>query len=220
MSPLGRSNTFMPNQDEEHGLTADIENERHTCYISFKMEDEAYKDEVQALENFDFIDKSLDTPIDSDDEDYVLRKIREDYLSDSTVTIHLIGTQSAEALGWDEQRFIKRELQASLYSGDGNTKSGVLGVVLPDVEAEIYKGSCDCSTCGSQHTHVALNDSTCVTEFSYNFYLPNAKCAHAEEDRYCVLASWSEFTEAPNTHVHRAFQKRTAPIASETRVRP
>jgi hypothetical protein len=31
------------------------------------------------------IDHSLDDPIDSDDEDYIMRKIREEYLSNSTV---------------------------------------------------------------------------------------------------------------------------------------
>jgi len=89
----------------------------HKCYISFKTEDCWYKKEIQKWsdnEKVDMIDKSLNTPINSDDEDYIMRKIREDYLSDSTVTIFLIGSYSAETLGWEEQRFIKRELQASL----------------------------------------------------------------------------------------------------------
>lgn len=62
----------------------------HKCYISFKTEDCWYKKEIQKWsdnEKVDMIDKSLNTPINSDDEDYIMRKIREDYLSDSTVTI-------------------------------------------------------------------------------------------------------------------------------------
>lgn len=43
-----------------------------------------------------------------------MRKIREDYLSDSTVTIHLIGAESSENNIWQNQNYIKRELQASL----------------------------------------------------------------------------------------------------------
>lgn len=106
----------------------------HKCFISFKTEDEKYKKEIRNWSDdnkVDMIDKSLNTPIDSDDEEYIMRKIRQDYLSDSTVTIVLIGEYSSEDLGEDEQKFIKRELQASLYNGEGNTRSGILGVVLP-----------------------------------------------------------------------------------------
>jgi len=104
----------------------------HKCFISFKTEDIAYKKYIQDNLDIDMIDKSLNIPINSDNEDHIMRKIREDYLSDSTVTIQLIGTKSAESLGWEEQRFIKRELQASLFHGQGNTQNGILGVVLPN----------------------------------------------------------------------------------------
>lgn len=115
----------------------------HRCFISFKKEDEAYKKEIQRWvddNKVDMIDKSLDTPIDSDDEEYIMQKIRADYLSDSTVTIFLIGLRSAENFGWFEQRFIKRELQASLYNGKGNTRNGILGVVLPNMTNYIPVG--------------------------------------------------------------------------------
>ena len=68
----------------------------HKCFISFKTEDKEYKRYIQEDLKIDMIDKSLNTPINSTDEDYIMRKIREDYLSDSTVTIHLIGEYSAE----------------------------------------------------------------------------------------------------------------------------
>lgn len=121
----------------------------HRCFISFKKEDEAYKKEIQRWvddNKVDMIDKSLDTPIDSDDEEYIMQKIRADYLSDSTVTIFLIGLRSAENFGWFEQRFIKRELQASLYNGKGNTRNGILGVVLPNMTNYIYKGTSLCDS--------------------------------------------------------------------------
>ena len=81
----------------------------HKCYISFKTEDTAYKEAIQSWANkdkVDMIDKSLNTPIDSYDEDYIMRKIREDYLSDSTVTIFLIGEYSSESLGKEKQKYI------------------------------------------------------------------------------------------------------------------
>ena len=95
------------------------------CYISFKTEDIYYKNYILTHLDVDMIDKSLSEPINSNDEDYIMRVIRQDYLSDSTVTIHLIGLYGAENRGAYEQRFIKRELQASLYHGAGNTQNGL-----------------------------------------------------------------------------------------------
>jgi hypothetical protein len=189
-------------------------------YISFKAEDMAYKLAIQEMEHLDYIDKSLNTPIDSTDEDYIMQKIRSDYLSDSTVTIFLIGQYSSESLGQYEQRYIKRELQASLFNSSQNPKNGILGVVLPSAQNSVYKGTYTCVTCGGSHNLVAINDATVVSEFSYNYYIPNNKCAHAEEDRYCVLVNWESFSADPNSHIERAFEKRSAPIADKTRVRP
>jgi len=193
----------------------------HMCFISFKKKDEAYKKHIQEKLNIDMIDKSLDEAIDSDDEDYVMRKIREDYLSDSTVTIHLIGSYSSENMGKDEQIYIKRELQASLYNGDKNTRNGILGVVLPDVENNVYKGVYICPVCGGTHNTVDINDSTVIKEFSYNYYLPNGeKCCHNEEDRYCVLVKWNDFCATPEKYIDQAFDKRTEPIAEKVKVYP
>ena len=102
-------------------------------------------------------DRSLNEPIQSEDEDYIMRKIREDYLSDSTVTICLIGTQSAENSPNVDQTYIKRELQASLYNGKNNTRNGILGVVLPDMESKIYQGSYTCAICGEAHSIVTVS---------------------------------------------------------------
>ena len=164
------------------------------------------------------IDKSLDKAIQSDDEDYILRKIREDYLADSTVTIHLIGQFSAESLGSDEQRFIKRELQASLYNSQSNTRNGILGVVLPYVIGTIFKGSYTCSTCGNIHQHVAVNDSTTVREFSQNYYIPNGSCSHREDERYCVLAHWDSFCANPNMWIESSFEKRSDTISGKVKI--
>lgn len=192
----------------------------HKCYISFKTEDVEYKLRIQSMNGLDIIDKSLDEAIDSTDENYILQRIRSDYLSDSTVTIHLIGLFGAEARGAYEQRFIKRELQGSLYDSAGNAKNGILGVVLPGMTDRVYRGTFSCSVCGGNHHLVAIDDQTTIKEFSYNYYIPNSKCHHPEADRYCVLVKWDDFTATPNAYIEAAFAKRTAPIASKTRVRP
>ncbi|MGY2067019.1 TIR domain-containing protein [Blastococcus sp. SYSU DS0619] len=188
--------------------------------MSFKAEDLAYKDAVLKMPHLDCIHKSLNESINSEDEDYILRRIRDEYLSDSTVTIHLIGSWGAETRGWHEQRFIKRELQASLYDGSGNTRSGILGVVLPAAHLSVFGGTYACWECGGSHNHVAINDSTTIREFSYNYYIPHGRCSWSEADRYCLLASWDDFSADPTGLVEQAFAKRDEPIAERARVRP
>lgn len=192
----------------------------HKCFISFKTEDKEYKRYIQEDLKIDMIDKSLNTPINSTDEDYIMRKIREDYLSDSTVTIHLIGEYSAENSLYENQAYIKRELQASLYNGENNTKNGILGIVLPNMYDKIFKGSEVCSVCGKNHNIVCINDSTVVKEFSYNYYIPKDGCSWSEEDRFCVLVKWSDFVKNPELYINKAFDKRSSPISAKTKVRP
>ncbi len=193
----------------------------HKCFISFKTEDISYKEEIQNDLDIDIVDKSLNEAIDSEDEDYIMRKIREDYLSDSTVTIHLIGSYSAENSLFEDQTYIKRELQASLYNGKNNTKNGILGVVLPSMYKSIYKGKYTCSSCGDSHNYVSVNDDTVVKEFSYNYYIPkDSGCCWTEDNRYCVLVKWDDFKDDPNTYIDKAFDKRSSLISSKTKVRP
>lgn len=192
----------------------------HKCFISFKAEDSNYKEYIQNDLDVDMIDKSLNEPIDSEDEDYIMRKIREDYLSESTVTIFLIGNVSAENSIFQNQNFIKRELQASLYDGQNNTKNGILGIVLPNMYSSIFAGSYNCSICNNTHTTVKINDNTVIKEFSYNYYIPNDKCSWSEDDRYCVLVKWEDFIENPEIFINNAFDKRSNHIASKTKVKP
>lgn len=192
----------------------------HKVYICFKTEDVDYKTAIQNMDGLDYIDKSLNVPIDSANEDYIMQKIRSDYLSDSTVTIFLIGSYSSENLGATEQTYIKRELQGSLYNSEANPKNGILGVVLPSMTSTIYKGSHICARCGGSHNTVAINDSTTVREFSYNYYIPNGKCAWTENDRYCVLTTWDKFCDNPEGYIDEAFAKRSETIAKDTRFKP
>ncbi len=191
------------------------------CFISCKTEDFTYKSKIQNELDIEWVDKSLNDSVNSNDEDYIMRVIRDKYLSDSTVTIHLIGPYSAENRGWNEQRFIKRELQASLYDGEGNTKNGILGVVLPSVHGTIYSGPYGCNQCGDIHRGVQINNNTTVSEFNQNYYIPAiGKCSWNEDDRYCVLVPWDDFAIDPDRYIEDAFAKRTHPISDKTRVRP
>lgn len=196
----------------------------HKCYISFKTEDKYYKREIQRMKDegkIDFVDKSLNEAIESEDPNYIMRKIREDYLSDSTVTIFLIGSHSKETLGWNEQQYIKRELQASLFDGEGNTRNGILGVVLPNMYDSIYGGNYTCQTCGYVHSYVNINDNTVIKEFSVNYYIkPHSGCCWTEDERYCVLVRWDDFVSNPDSYINNAFDKRDSDIAKKVTVYP
>lgn len=194
----------------------------HKCFISFKTHDMEFKKYIQENLAVDMIDKSLNEPIDSQDEDYIMRKIREDYLKDSTVTIHLIGSESSENNYCQNQNYIKRELQASLSDTSAGKRNGILGVVLPSMYDRIYRGEQACLTCFKNHDVVKINEDTTVKEFSYNFYLPldNDKHAWSEEDRYCILVKWDDFKKNPNRYIDQAFDKRSSDIVEEIKVRP
>ena len=68
------------------------------------------------------IDKSLNEPINSEDQDYIMKVIRRDYLNDSTVTICLIGSNSAENLHPFINQYYIKKLQASLSNTSISTK--------------------------------------------------------------------------------------------------
>lgn len=197
----------------------------HKCFISYKKEDKAYRTYlINEFGSENFINKSLDKTIDSEDGDYVMKVIREEYLNDSTVTIFLIGTHSSEKEGYDymgdKNYFIKRELSSSLYNGNGNTRSGILGVVLPDMYDKVYAGSGTCKTCGNEHNYVNINDSSVIREFSYNYYIkPHNGCAWSEEERYCVLVKWDDFIKDPEQYINQAYDKRFSEISKKVHVK-
>lgn len=202
------------------------ENMGHKCFISYKKEDQKYRNRLDRLLNAsDVINKGLDREIKSYDADYIMRIIRQDYLADSTVTIFLIGEHSSENEGKDDKGrhhnyFIQRELQASLYNGDGNTRNGILGVVLPSMYDSIYGESKTCRICGKKHKTIHIDDSTVIREFSANYHIgPDSSCTNAESDRYCVLVKWSSFIQDPEKYIDIAYKKRSSKISGEVRIR-
>lgn len=192
----------------------------HNCFISFKKEDEYYKDQIlKRLGAERITGKALDRWIDSDDIDYVMQVIRNEYMMNTSVTIFIIGEHSSENEGKDQlgdkNAFIKRELQATLYDGKGFSRSGLLGIVLPSMVPEVFKGKYACPVCGNEHSWVEISDNTVIKEFSANYYLHKEGCAYSEKDRFCVLATYSEFMNEPDIYIDKAFEKLSQPIANE-----
>jgi hypothetical protein len=110
---------------------------RHKCFLSYHRDD---VDEVEAfIDSFGavFIPRVIgvsdeDDFIDSTDTDYVMDAIREKYLTDSTVTIVLVGK-----CAW-ARRYIDWEVYSTLRNDKSNRRSGLMAVSLPSVTAENY----------------------------------------------------------------------------------
>lgn len=105
---------------------------RHKCFVSYHVDD---IDEVTSfLDDFgsEFIARSVgvtveDDFVDSQDDDYIKRRIREKYLTDSTVTIVLLGECT-----WS-RKFVDWEISSSLRNDAANRRSGLLAIPLPSM---------------------------------------------------------------------------------------
>lgn len=108
--------------------------ERRKCFISYYSADRTEVDKF--LETFAdaMIPKVIgvtdsDDFIDSSDSDYVMSRIREKYLGDSTVTICLLGKCT------HSRRYIDWELKSTLRRGS-YTPNGLVGILLPSMGNE------------------------------------------------------------------------------------
>lgn len=106
---------------------------RHKCFISYHKVDEV--EVANFVNTFDhahdvFISHGIgaDMPgdiIDSEGRDYIMRQIRERYLTNTTVTISLIGRCT-----WS-RKFVDWEIASTLRNDSKNRRSGLLGILLP-----------------------------------------------------------------------------------------
>ena len=105
---------------------------RRKCFISYHHADgEAVRRFVDTFDHDHdvFIGRRLgempDDIVNSNDPDYVMSRIRQDYIRDTTVTIGLAGQCT-----W-ARRYVDWEIQASLRSGETVSPNGLLGIKLP-----------------------------------------------------------------------------------------
>jgi len=87
----------------------------HKCFLSYNSADKTAVDDFCKTFSGSFIRRGLkmeDDIIDSNDTDYVMRRIRQLYLQDSTVTIVLIGkcTWARRFVDWEVQAFVTQQM--------------------------------------------------------------------------------------------------------------
>jgi hypothetical protein len=106
---------------------------RHRCFISYHHDDEVEVEDF--IDSFDhahdvFIARGIGASmpgdvIGSNDSEYIMRRIRELYLNDSTVTIVLVG-----ACTW-ARRYVDWEVAASLRNTASSRRNGLMAITLP-----------------------------------------------------------------------------------------
>lgn len=102
----------------------------HKVFISYHHgNDQRYKDELVSMaeENKIFVDRSVDTSNIPDNlsSEAIRKKIRDNYLKDSTVTIILVGTKTRN------RKHVDWEIHGSMYESPGRIQSGILAIMLP-----------------------------------------------------------------------------------------
>ena len=114
---------------------------RHKTFISYHRDDQEEVDKF--IETFDhdrdvFIaravgsDQTMDELIESDDDDYVMRRIREEHIRDSTVTLAFVGKNT-----WT-RKFVDWEIASSLRQGPkAGLPNGVLAILSPELSETI-----------------------------------------------------------------------------------
>ena len=108
----------------------------HKVFISYHHDkDQFYKNEIIRIgkQNAVFIDKSVDTGDISESlsDQAIRRRIRDEYLRDSTVTIVLVGTETKQ------RKHIDWEIYSSMYDGPINKNSGILAICLPSTGSDL-----------------------------------------------------------------------------------
>lgn len=179
----------------------------HKTFISYhhKNEQDLKDDIIEKFGGEDFIDSSVsDGDIDPNiSEDEIMRIIRENYLHDSTVTVVLVGWETAQ------RPFVNSEIQASLRDTSKNKHNGLVAVIRDDLYDSIYSTG-KCSDCDG----VVRNRNS----VQYEYYIPNLikknhiyygdKCHYNSDDIYCAVVKYSSFIINPEFYIDQAFDKR------------
>lgn len=179
----------------------------HKTFLSYHHANEQdLKDGIiEAFGGASFIDKSVsDGDISSNvSENYIMRKIREDYLGDSTVTVVLIGTETAN------RPFINSEIQASLW---GANPAGLIGVIRDEIYSSVFSSG----VCSDVFCNCGIGIRT--IDWGYEHYLPwlikknhsfsKVVPQYEDMDVYCSLVKYSDFIGNSEFYINQAFDKR------------
>jgi hypothetical protein len=158
---------------------------RRKCFISYRATDVNYV--TQFVERFDevFIPKVIgvsdDDPfVDSTNTAYIMDKIREKYLADSTVTIVLVGKCT-----WS-RKYVDWEVYSSLRNDQNNRRSGLLAIELPNrgtarlparVSDNVIRGANNADV-GYARSHVYPGNDVVLRDLIEDAFIARSSRAH------------------------------------------
>lgn len=177
---------------------------KHKTFISFHNADNWYKDhlETQWGEQFDgFVSKSVgDGDIDPNlPTDHIRQLIRDDFISDATVTIVLVGQ------GTWRRKHVDWEIASSIRDTKNNSRTGLLGLLLPIYSAQLPYG---------------MMASVLKKTENGNIYNPFTIPPRLNDNIECGFAKIYSWPNSPNDlrqWIHDAFQRRKTCLPSNSR---
>ena len=108
-------------------------------FLSYHHDDQRWKDKFVKWFGDDIVDESVEYgDIDNENRtlEAILQEIREDYISDATVTVVLIGPCT-----W-QRKYVDWEIVSSLRDTRSNPRCGLMGILLPN-HPDARKGKYD-----------------------------------------------------------------------------
>ena len=171
---------------------------KHKVFLSFHHQDDYYRQqfERQFSNEFDpvFVNRSVqDGDIDPNYKtDAIRREIRENYISDSSVTIVLIGQNT-----W-QRKHVDWEIGYSLTTSNLNTRSGLIGILLPSY-----------SPCYESYFY--LNCAQKRTENNSRIYTPcniPPRLYDNIQSGYAKIYPYPTSSHELKKWIHEAFQRR------------
>jgi hypothetical protein len=114
----------------ERALARSKDPTRRKCFVSYHAADDSEVAEFVDTFGAVFIPKVIgvsdsDPFVDSEDTDYIMDRIREKYLTDSTVTMVLVGRCTSA------RKYVDWEVYSSLRNDRNNRRNGLLAISLP-----------------------------------------------------------------------------------------
>lgn len=177
---------------------------KHKVFLSFHHQDDEYREQFErdfsSQFNSTFVNRSVqDGDIDPNNKiDTIRQKIRDNFISDSTVTIVLIGENT-----W-QRKHVDWEIGYSLTQTSQNTRSGLIGILLPSY-------------------HICL-DSQNNREFKYtengSVYTPcniPPRLYDNIQSDYAKIYSYPFSANQLKQWIHEAFQKRNSGLNRNSR---
>lgn len=185
----------------------------HKTFISYHHRlDQDLKDEITTIgvDGGEFIDKSvmegdINTTL---PEENIMRKIRENFIQDSTVVLVIVGEETAI------RPYINSEIQAALW---GNNPTGLICVVRDELYDRIYnENTCDIEGCRcgkpllvqtdefKKKIPYLINENHSVLEHGVSTF------PHFENsDAYCSIYPYSTFKNNMEQIIDEAYDKRS-----------